>query len=299
MKLSLADTEIAQVIERRTVRRHAADSAEWTKLVSGQAKRHAKRRRKQSLLGAFTSHYKRSQEKVRDYYEEAWVANSAVDQAKQTSVDLFEWRGEGFEAYYPTSPALHNHLVSRSLSALEPETVLEVGCGSGLHLFVLASRHPEIRFHGGELTEAGVREAQTLQESATLPPELVDFTLDPVRDPEAHQRIEFRQASAAVLPYDEDAFDVVYTTIALEQMEAIREAALTNLARVARRYVVMVEPFRDFNEDGIRRDYVVSRDIFGAHVADLPRYGLQPVFTYTDFPCKVALGVGLVIAEVV
>ena len=298
LNVAVSDAELALVLERRTLHTHAMDSPKWAELVSVEKKRYAKRRIKQALLGGLTSKYKRSQEKVREFYEEGWDENSAVHQVRQTSVDLFEWRSTGYEAHYPTTPALHNYLVSRSLAATQPETVLEVGCGSGLQLFTLASRHPDIRFFGGELTEAGVREAHKLQAIDELPPELVEFGFDPVLDPQAHKRIEFRQASAAELPYEANSIDVVYTTIALEQMEEIRDAALTNLARVAARYVVMVEPFRDFNLEGIRHDYVRSRDIFGAYVEDLPRYGLKPVFTYSDFPWKVSLGVGLVIAAV-
>jgi len=298
LKLPIYDADVAAVIERWTLRKHPVDGPRWAELTAGERNRYGRRRLKQALFGALTSRFKRSQQSVRAFYEEGWQANSAVDQAVRRSVDRFEWRGQGYEAYYPASPALHNYLVSRALVAIRPETALEVGCGSGLQTLVLASRHPDVRFHGAELTAAGVREARTLQQLEELPEVLADFAFDPVLDRRAHRRVEFREASAADLPYEDDSMDVVYTTIALEQMEEIREAAVTSLARVARRYVVMVEPFRDFNRQGVRRDYVRSRDIFGACVDDLTRYGLKPVLTFTDFPSKVSLGVGLVVAAV-
>ncbi len=298
LKLPISDADVAAIIERWAVQKHPLDGARWAELTSGERSRYGRRRLKQALFGAVTARFKRSQQNVRAFYEESWQANSALEQVVRRSVDRFEWRGQGYEAYYPASPALHNYLVSRALRAIQPKTALEVGCGSGLQTFVLASRHPDVRFHGAELTASGVREAQALQQLEELPEALADFAFDPVLDRRAHKRVEFREASAADLPYEDGSMDVVYTTIALEQMEEIREAAVRSLARVARRYVVMVEPFRDFNGEGVRRDYVRSRGIFAARIADLTRYGLKPVVTYADFPSKVSLGVGFVLAAV-
>ena len=40
----------------------------------------------------------------------------------------------------------------------------------------------------------------------------------------------------------------------------------------------MIEPFRDWNESGIRRDYIIANDYFSASVADLAAYRLQPIY---------------------
>jgi hypothetical protein len=90
---------------------------------------------------------------------------------------------------------------------------------------------------------------------------------------------------------------LVVTVLALEQMEHIRDAALTELARVCRRWAVMIEPFHDWNADGEQRRYVEAMRYFAAPVKELERYGLLPIFATDDFPAKLNLGVGVVVAR--
>jgi hypothetical protein len=80
-------------------------------------------------------------------------------------------------------------------------------------------------------------------------------------------------------------------------MNEVRRAALRELARVARKWVVMLEPFRDFNTTPERMYYTRSRDYLSAAVQDLESHGLRPVQVFADFPSKVTRGVGLVVAE--
>ena len=68
-----------------------------------------------------------------------------------------------------------------------------------------------------------------------------------------YSTVEFRQGNAAALPYPDRSFDVVYTILAVEQMESIREQAMREIVRVARSHVVMIEPLMDSNRDPLRR----------------------------------------------
>lgn len=295
--IDLTDEELLTCYHRHTVETFQKGDPRWSELVEKQRKKQGKRRLKQALFGGLTSHFKRTQEKVQDSYEEAWQGSSAIEQALSKTTDLCEWRDEGAVARSPATPAIHNLLIARSLRAIQPKSVIEVGSGNGLHLFTLSSLFPDTTFQGAELTAAGVAEAEKIKALPAFPKAISGFAFDPVLDDEAYRRVDFRQASAADLPFEDGSIDVVYTSLALEQMEEIRDIALASVARVAGRYVVMAEPFRDFNKEGIRHDYVRSRDIFSAHVEDLPRFGLEPVYTRSDIPCKVTLGVGLVIAK--
>jgi len=90
----------------------------------------------------------------------------------------------------------------------------------------------------------------------------------------------------------------VFTVLALEQMEEIRNFALGELRRVAREFVLMIEPFREWNQSAIRRDYIIANDYFSGSVADLPSYGLQPMYA-DEIPAKLARGTGVVLARVV
>jgi SAM-dependent methyltransferase len=184
----------------------------------------------------------------------------------------------------------------RLIAALAPMTVLEIGCGAGLNITLMANRFPQVTFTGLELAQAGVEQCRRIAGDA-LPTPLVDFSPEPLVSRTAHQRARFHRGDAARLPYRDNSFDLVVTVLALEQMERIRNAALAELARVCRHWAVMIEPFRDWNADGARRRYVEAMGYLAAPVEELERYGLQPVFVTGDFPAKLNLGVGVVVAR--
>jgi ubiquinone/menaquinone biosynthesis C-methylase UbiE len=177
----------------------------------------------------------------------------------------------------------------RVLDRLQPASVLEIGCGSGLNTFVLAARYPRTTFCGLELAASGVEMARSVQRLAELPLPLQSFSPRAPVDLTAHRRIEFRQGSAAELPFEANAFDLVLTSTALEQMEGIRDRALREIARVTKRHALLIEPFADVNERGVARSYVRSQGYFRGRVAELPSYGLDPVLVYSDFPQKAKL----------
>jgi hypothetical protein len=47
----------------------------------------------------------------------------------------------------------------------------------------------------------------------------------------------------------------------------------------------------------MRRHLIASRKFFSASIADLPNYGLEPVFVSDDMPTKRYFGVGVVVAR--
>src|SRR5206468_12407287 len=124
-----------------------------------------------------------------------------------------------------------------------------------------------IRFHGIELTKEGIQGATGFQQNfETLPEHLAAFSPLPVRDATGFRRIEFRQGTAAELPYANGEMDLVLTVLALEQMERIRKRALSEVARVAGGHTLMVEPFRDCNRSGRRWLNVLGRNYFRGRI---------------------------------
>jgi hypothetical protein len=80
-------------------------------------------------------------------------------------------------------------------------------------------------------------------------------------------------------------------------MEETRDLALSELARVTSAHVVMLEPFRDVNQRGLRRRYVRAQGYFQGTIADLGRFGLAVTSTTTDLPHKAWLGTAVVVAR--
>ena len=191
---------------------------------------------------------------------------------------------------------VHLLYLYRLVAALAPKNVLEIGCGAGLNVALMANRFPQVAFTGIELTQAEVEECHRIAGGA-LPAALIDFSPEPLASRTAHCRARFHRGDGARLPYRDESFDLVVTVLALEQMEHIREAALTELARVCGGWAVMIEPFRDWNDDGERRRYVDAMNYLAAPVKELERYGLIPAFADDDFPTKLNLGVGVVAAR--
>jgi len=235
---------------------------------------------------------------VRRGYESSWNRVTLAAQLSASKVTHFEWRGEGMLAHTSGRKRLHQLFLLRALEWLRPESVVEVGFGYGLNLLLLSMQMPRVRFSGVELTSAGLSAARALGADPSTPEQLADFSVAPLVDVEAPRRLDLRQGSADALPLADKSVDVAITVLALEQMERIRDAACAELARVARRHVIMVEPFLDWNAEGHRRRYIATHDYFSLRVEELRRYGLEPIVATADMPNKLSFRAGVVVAAV-
>ena len=164
-------------------------------------------------------------------------------------------------------------------------------------MLVLAGLLPGTSFTGLELTRSGVEATEAVAAAAELPKGLDAFSPEPPLDRTAYKRVKAIQGSAARLPFEAASFDLVYSRLALEQMEPIREQAMAEMSRVSRRWVLMVEPFREVNASGLRRHYIVGNNYFQGAIADLGRYGLTPRMVLDDWPAKITIKAALVLAE--
>jgi SAM-dependent methyltransferase len=183
------------------------------------------------------------------------------------------------------------------IERLRPNTVLEVGCGNGINLIMLSARYPHIRFTGLEPTEGGVSAARSVIDDGHLPEALVRFAPFEIHDLEAPSRLQVEQGDARSLPFADGSFDMVITSLALEQMEEIRPQALSEIVRVSGKWVAMLEPFREVNIRGWRRRYVITHDYFEGRIADLSACGLKVKDDIRDMPHKAMLGTALVVAQ--
>lgn len=184
------------------------------------------------------------------------------------------------------------------IEQVRPRRVLEIGCGNGINLLLLAGRFPEIRFHGLELTAAGVAAAHRFQATHDrLPDAIAAYAPRPLADPTAFRRVAFTRGNAASLPFPDDAFDLVYTSLALEQMEVVRQPALAEMARVATGWTFNIEPFADVNDGLWSRLYVGQRGYFRGRIDDLRAFGLVPQWATMDFPQELFLKSCAVLAK--
>ena len=276
-------------------RKVSADDPNWRRAIF-------KRKRKTLLkvLHRWLPTHQRDEQNVVAEYSKVWrdmpYANYSLEQLPP-SYSPWEWRGERMFASTFGATRVRQLFLIRVLELVRPRRVLEVGCGNGINLLLLAGRFPDVEFTGVELTEEGRAAAVALQELAELPDEMQAYAPEPLEDVSAFRRIRFLQGSAAQLPFPDGDFDLVFTVLSLEQMESIRRQALSEVARVARRHTLMIEPFADVNDSFWPRLNVARRDYFRGRIVDLPSYGLHPVVVTDDFPQESFLKVCVVLSE--
>lgn len=262
----------------------------WSKAMKRVARR---------LLATRSASSMRSKDVITDEYEVTWARGySAYDlSAGCRKPEPWLLGDKLVMADRSGVPRFRNVILEAAIRELAPRRVLEVGCGNGINLFLLANQFPEISFTGLELTEAGNRVARELQKRDTFPPHLSAYTVAPGIDPQAFQRINFVQGDATDMPFEDGAFDLVFTVLSIEQMERVRDKALAEIARVSGGHVLNMEPFAEANTTPLPRAHVFGRDYFRGRIEDMSRYGLNPVWATVDFPQEIQLRAALVLCN--
>lgn len=273
-------------------------SKRWSRLVRAQARRVAILNAKRVLGFIWPGLRYRGQPEILAAYDRQWRKKKWEKYRMGSGLEgaPWVWRDRKLLLSNEAGAAVRLTYMDAALTSLRPRSVLEVGCGNGINLLLLAAAYPAVQFFGIEPTENGWSAAQRVVHEGRLPDVLKQFSPLAIVDEGAVSRIRFERGSAAKLPYREGSFDVVFTSLALEQMEAIRSQAMTEIVRVAKSYIVMLEPFCDVNSGGLRRRYVKAYDYFQGAISDLPRYGLEVISIEKDMPHKAWLGTALVVA---
>jgi SAM-dependent methyltransferase len=253
-------------------------------------------------LFGWRRHAQRQKSAVAREYGDEWLSidhRSYSLDAAPGKRSLWQWGNQLMLASNRGGTRVRQLLLVRVLELLKPRRVLEVGCGNGINLLLLSGRFPETQFTGIDLTSEGPAAAQRMQQkNELLPTHLQAFAPLSLEDPSAFKRVTFQSGDASALPFEKDSFDLVITVLALEQMERIRDQALNEIARVSAGHALMIEPFREANESGITRRYVVARDYLRARIAELPSHGMTPLWATTDMPQEAFLKAAAVLAKI-
>jgi SAM-dependent methyltransferase len=128
-----------------------------------------------------------------------------------------------FDTYWRGGSDPLRVLIAERLAVLPAESYLEVGCGAGANLYQLAQLRPNAKLAGSDLSEPSIAyAARALRKEGIA--------------------IELHAGPAVSLPYEDGAFDVVFTCGLLASIgPGDAEAAVQELRRVARKVVLLVE----------------------------------------------------------
>jgi SAM-dependent methyltransferase len=295
----LPDAAIEEVLRRYTRRTFDTTTPEWQEeRARSISKRRLGLRRWLSRL-LLSGSNARDQVDVRSGYEAHWEQKDALERyvvGQDERVLTVAWRDRGMQVAAQVLRHVHLLYLMRAIEAVRAQNVLEVGFGNGNMVLTLAPLFPEVSFSGVELTQSGLAIAQALQEQPVLPAPFAERAPAPLRDLTAHRRVDLKVGDARALPFPDQSFDLVYTRLALEQMEEIRHEALREVTRVARRAVVLIECWRDFNRNGPGRDYVRRQGYFSGKAADLDKLGFRVALATDDLPQKIQFSSGPVVA---
>jgi SAM-dependent methyltransferase len=297
--LGLSQEEIMTFFEPFIARKVGAGDPEWQADMS-ERKRGILRRYLKRILLPWSSRTKRDEREVIREYSKAWKPSEYEHYrlgGELPRLSPWIYRGERMFASDIGGTRFRQAMLVRMIEHVRPRSVLEVGCGNGINLLLLAGSFPDIEFAGVELTREGHEAALEFQRHEVLPEAMQAYAPLPLKDPVAFRRIRFIRGNAADLPFANNEFDLVYSILALEQMERIRDRVLAEFARVAGKHTLMIEPFRDVNNKGWPRANVIRRNYFRGSIADLPAYGLKPVIITDDFPQEVFLKACAVLSE--
>lgn len=304
LDIQIGEAEISGVLAPWIIREWPAEAAEWRTIHSRLMRKFRRQRFTRAVKNALLpgdgsrADY-RTAEFVNETYSRGWAQYKLpdpADAAGPVKTVYLDWNDTAYEALVFARGRCHLLGLAKVFECLRPATVLEIGSGPGINLIALSAVFPEIDFSGIELTETGVKAAQSVQGSA-MPDGIERIAPMPVKSRTAHDRISFRQGDARHLPFPAASFDLVFSRLALEQMEQIREQALAEIHRVTRSHAVFIEPFKDYNRDPLRALVTGMKNYISLSVDDLPAFGFEPVFRFADWPHKITNGAGMIVCR--
>ncbi|MCR4378636.1 MAG: class I SAM-dependent methyltransferase [Rhodospirillales bacterium] len=175
-----------------------------------------------------------------------------------------------------------SHVIEKAINIIQPKTMCEIGCGKGRHVFYFGHKFPGTQFTGIDFSSNAIDLAKRTQQCDTIDlhlPEKPGALSEQERN--AVRTIDFQVGNACDLSNIKDnAFEVVYTVSALEQMAHILPEVLAEIHRVTSKYVIFCEPFWDKN-DFLGRRYLTAGNYFRAKTSVFEKAGFE-MLNYLD-----------------
>ncbi len=239
---------------------------------------------------------KRTEENVKTMYNDKWVSRDSKYEIPEGGYVSVRWNSEKFVLGGLGMRKLQTLRIMKLIEKTKPKSVLDIGCGNGERILQLACRFPQIKFTGLELTSGGVQTAKNVQNLDQIPDPLINISPQRLIDLTAHKSANFICSSAKKIPFDDKSFDLVYTSLSLEQMETIRQEALKEIFRVTSKYTSFYEAFKEYNNKLPQLAYMFSKSYFKGSLKDLSSMGYKITDVIDKIPQKTYMNAVFVVA---
>jgi len=240
---------------------------------------------------------KRTEENVKIMYNDKWVSRDSKSEIVEGGYVSVKWNSNEFVLGGLGMRKLQTLRIMKLIEKTKPKSVLDVGCGNGERVLQLACRFPKIQFTGLELTSGGIQTAENIQNLDQLPDPLINISPQPLLDLTAHKSANFVCSSAKKIPFDDKSFDLVYTSLSLEQMETIRQEALKEIFRVTIKYSSFYEAFKDYNNKLPQLAYIFYKNYFKGSLKELSNLGYKIIDVIDEIPQKTYMNAVFVIVQ--
>lgn len=168
------------------------------------------------------------------------------------------------------------------------KSILEVGSGTGLNMLHLAPMFPDVQFYGLELTQSGIDHSKRV------------FANPPHQFELACQHGEIKNVTLikgniltdeTVKELLQQRYDMVFTTLVLEQLNNYLDVVFTNIFKLDFKYFIFSEQWFDFNTHVARYRHLLMFDYFRAPMELLNKFPAKVIETI--FPAKQPMGMNV------
>ena len=219
----------------------------------------------------------RDRKLVERSYTGLWRGSPASVHPTARERAVRDYRGALYEVPKIAMRKIYLREMSRALGGFGGvESVLELGSGNGINVLSFAALHPEIRvWRGIEMTPEGVAAAGRLREHLPLDKlaYLTGLGREAVGRRLAGRDIKFQQGSILELPFAVRSFDVVFSSLVIEQIPRDYPQAFREARRVARLGGFFIEEFREAQSNVFQRMQLSNLDYFRASYREAERAG--------------------------
>ena len=236
--------------------------------------------------------YDRTTKKTIEIYDNKWALKNNTDWfSPNNNLKIHHY---GYKLYLVSSgltQRIWQNEMIRKIHEIKPKNVLEIGSGNGINLKILSTHFSEINFVGIDYSKKGIEKSNELKQLELLEDLHRPLKID--KENLSSNNLSFYQANANNLSFKNDNFDLVFSVLALEQMNNIAKEVYNEIKRCSAKHIILIEPFKNLNSFGLKFLHHKANKYLSLKTDDFIDENLSLIEYKSDYPHKISLGVGL------